>query len=30
MDNVVLESSAAWNDAGAGHSISCELNYCPE
>lgn len=24
------ESSAAWNNAGTGHSALCELNYCPE
>ncbi|WP_075342686.1 malate dehydrogenase (quinone) [Tenacibaculum agarivorans] len=30
LDNVALESSAAWNNAGTGHSALCELNYCPE
>lgn len=29
LDNVALESSAAWNNAGTGHSALCELNYCP-
>jgi malate dehydrogenase (quinone) len=27
---VAQESSAAWNNAGTGHSALCELNYCPE
>ncbi len=30
LDQVALESSAAWNNAGTGHSALCELNYCPE
>ncbi|EDP69847.1 malate:quinone oxidoreductase [Flavobacteriales bacterium ALC-1] len=30
LDNVAQESSAAWNNAGTGHSALCELNYCPE
>jgi len=30
LDDVALESSAAWNNAGTGHSALCELNYCPE
>ena len=30
LDNVALESSAAWNNAGTGHSAFCELNYTPE
>ncbi|MEZ4856945.1 MAG: malate dehydrogenase (quinone) [Gelidibacter sp.] len=30
LDNVALESSAAWNNAGTGHSALCELNYCPQ
>ncbi len=30
LDGVALESSAAWNNAGTGHSALCELNYCPE
>ena len=25
-----LESSGAWNNAGTGHSGLCELNYTPE
>lgn len=29
LDAVALESSAAWNNAGTGHSALCELNYCP-
>ena len=29
MDKVALESSAAWNNAGTGHSAFCELNYTP-
>ena len=29
LDDVALESSAAWNNAGTGHSALCELNYCP-
>jgi malate dehydrogenase (quinone) len=29
LDEVALESSAAWNNAGTGHSALCELNYCP-
>ena len=24
------ESSAAWNNAGTGHSAFCELNYTPD
>jgi len=24
------ESTAAWNNAGTGHSAFCELNYTPE
>lgn len=27
---VAEESSAAWNNAGTGHSAFCELNYTPE
>lgn len=27
LDNVAEESSAAWNNAGTGHSAFCELNY---
>lgn len=30
LDHVAQESSAAWNNAGTGHSALCELNYCPE
>ncbi len=30
LDKVALESSAAWNNAGTGHSAFCELNYTPE
>ena len=30
LDNVALESSAAWNNAGTGHSALCELNYTPQ
>lgn len=30
LESVALESSAAWNNAGTGHSALCELNYCPE
>lgn len=30
LDDVAKESSAAWNNAGTGHSALCELNYCPE
>ena len=30
LDSVGLESSAAWNNAGTGHSALCELNYTPE
>ncbi|MEZ4792099.1 MAG: malate dehydrogenase (quinone) [Gelidibacter sp.] len=30
LHDVALESSAAWNNAGTGHSALCELNYCPE
>ena len=29
LDNVALESSAAWNNAGTGHQSYCELNYTP-
>ncbi|WP_298903905.1 malate dehydrogenase (quinone) [uncultured Psychroserpens sp.] len=29
LEAVALESSAAWNNAGTGHSALCELNYCP-
>ncbi len=30
LEDVALESSAAWNNAGTGHSALCELNYTPE
>ena len=30
LDRVSLESSAAWNNAGTGHSAFCEMNYTPE
>ncbi|MBL7561124.1 malate dehydrogenase (quinone) [Olleya sp. YSTF-M6] len=30
LNQVAQESSAAWNNAGTGHSALCELNYCPE
>lgn len=30
LDEVALESSAAPNNAGTGHSAFCELNYTPE
>ena len=30
LDEVAAESSAAWNNAGTGHSALCELNYTPE
>lgn len=30
LDQVALESSAAWNNAGTGHSALCELNYTPQ
>lgn len=29
MPKVAIESSAAWNNAGTGHSAFCELNYTP-
>ena len=29
LDEVGAESSAAWNNAGTGHSAFCELNYTP-
>ena len=29
LDAVAKESSAAWNNAGTGHSALCELNYTP-
>ena len=30
LGDVALESSAAWNNAGTGHSALCELNYTPQ
>lgn len=30
LSKVGAESSAAWNNAGTGHSAFCELNYTPE
>jgi malate dehydrogenase (quinone) len=30
LDEVALESSDAWNNAGTGHSALCELNYTPQ
>lgn len=30
LDDIALESSDAWNNAGTGHSAFCELNYTPE
>ena len=30
LEDVALESSAAWNNAGTGHSALCELNYTPQ
>ncbi|AYF75440.1 malate dehydrogenase (quinone) [Nocardia yunnanensis] len=30
LDRVGAESSAAWNNAGTGHSGYCELNYMPD
>ncbi len=30
LDAVAQESSAAWNNAGTGHSALCELNYTPQ
>lgn len=30
LDKVAMESSAAWNNAGTGHSAFCELNYTPQ
>jgi malate dehydrogenase (quinone) len=30
LDQVALESSAAWNNAGTGHAAFAELNYTPE
>jgi len=30
LTKIGAESSAAWNNAGTGHSAFCELNYTPE
>lgn len=30
LDDVALESSSPWNNAGTGHAALCELNYTPE
>jgi malate dehydrogenase (quinone) len=30
LDDLALESSNAWNNAGTGHSGLCELNYMPD
>src|SRR5699024_3802782 len=30
LDDVAIESSNAWNNAGTGHSALCELNYTSE
>ncbi|RKS53852.1 malate dehydrogenase (quinone) [Gillisia mitskevichiae] len=30
LDKVAQESTAAWNNAGTGHSALCELNYTPK
>ena len=30
LDKDAQESSAAWNNAGTGHSALCELNYTPQ
>jgi malate dehydrogenase (quinone) len=30
LNDVALESSNPWNNAGTGHSALCELNYTPE
>ncbi len=30
LDDVALESSGAWNNAGTWHSAFCELNYTPQ
>lgn len=30
LQDVALESSQAWNNAGTGHAGYCELNYTPE
>ncbi|SEA60698.1 malate dehydrogenase (quinone) [Thiothrix caldifontis] len=30
LDDVALESTSGWNNAGTGHAAYCELNYTPE
>ncbi|HRP88786.1 MAG TPA: malate:quinone oxidoreductase [Edaphocola sp.] len=30
LEEVAIESSSAWNNAGTGHAANCELNYTPE
>ena len=30
LNEVVQESSSAWNNAGTGHAAYCELNYTPQ
>jgi len=30
LDDLALESSNPWNNAGTGHSALCELNYTPQ
>ena len=30
LNDIALESSSAWNNAGTGHAALCELNYTPE
>jgi len=30
LDQVALESSNPWNNAGTGHAALCELNYMPD
>ena len=29
LDDVALESTNPWNNAGTGHAALCELNYTP-
>ena len=29
LERTAAESSDAWNNAGTGHSVYCELNYTP-
>lgn len=30
LEDVALESTSGWNNAGTGHAAYCELNYTPE